>query len=108
MAFHDRTLDRVTNASGADRLANTYREVSALRVALEPIPLIEDLLGAWPDVRFNIDLKDEPGINAASRSAAPHRRVGPGVRDLLLRQQGCGPRARLLDRPVWAWRPRRP
>ena len=28
----------------------------------EPIPLIEDLLGAWPDVRFNIDLKDEPGI----------------------------------------------
>ena len=24
----------------------------------EPIPLIEDLLGAWPGLRFNIDLKD--------------------------------------------------
>ena len=62
MAFHDRTLDRVTDGSGAIG-SRTYREVSALRVAgSEPIPLIEDLLGAWPGVRFNIDLKDEPGI----------------------------------------------
>jgi glycerophosphoryl diester phosphodiesterase len=63
MAFHDRTLDRVTDASGPIG-ARSYREVTALRVAgREPIPLIEDLLGAWPDVRFNIDLKDEPGIS---------------------------------------------
>ena len=62
VAFHDRTLDRVTDASGPIG-ARTYREVSALRVAgSEPIPLIEDLLGAWPEVRFNIDLKDEPAI----------------------------------------------
>ena len=62
MAFHDRTLDRVTDTSGPIN-AKPYREVAALRVAgSEPIPLIEDLLGAWPDVRFNIDLKDEPGI----------------------------------------------
>jgi glycerophosphoryl diester phosphodiesterase len=62
MAFHDRTLDRVTDTTGPIN-ARPYREVKALRVAgSEPIPRIEDLLGAWPDVRFNIDLKDEPGI----------------------------------------------
>jgi glycerophosphoryl diester phosphodiesterase len=62
MAFHDRNLDRVTDAEGPINM-KSYREVAALRVAgSEPIPLIEDLLGAWPDVRFNIDLKDEAGI----------------------------------------------
>ena len=62
VAFHDRTLDRVTDASGPLN-ALSYREVAALRVSgTEPIPLIEDLIAAWPDVRFNIDLKDAPGI----------------------------------------------
>ncbi len=62
MAFHDRTLGRMTDASGPIG-ARSYSEGSALRMAgSEPIPLLEDLLGAWPDVRFNIDLKDEPGI----------------------------------------------
>jgi len=62
MAFHDRNLERVTDAEGPINM-KPYREVAALRVAgSEPIPLIEDLLGAWPDVRFNIDLKDEAGI----------------------------------------------
>ena len=93
MAFHDRTLDRVTDAEGPINCRPTARS-PRLRVAgSEPIPLIEDLLGAWPDVRFNIDLKDEAGIRAAARRAAPHRRVGPGVRDLVLRRRGCGPPA---------------
>jgi len=62
MAFHDRNLERVTEAEGPINM-KSYREVAALRVAgSEPIPLIEDLLGAWPGVRFNIDLKDEAGI----------------------------------------------
>jgi glycerophosphoryl diester phosphodiesterase len=62
MAFHDRRLDRVTDASGPFN-ALPYREVAALRIAdTEPIPLLDDLLGAWPDVRFNIDLKDVPAI----------------------------------------------
>jgi glycerophosphoryl diester phosphodiesterase len=63
VAFHDRTLGRMTDASGPIN-ARSYREVTAQRVAgTEPIPLIEDLLGAWPDVRFNIDLKDMAGIS---------------------------------------------
>jgi glycerophosphoryl diester phosphodiesterase len=62
IAFHDRTLDRVTGRPG--RIARmTHREVSRARVGgTEPIPVLEDLLGAWPDVRFNIDLKDAPAV----------------------------------------------
>ncbi len=41
--------------------------------APEPIPLLEDLLGAWPDVRFNVDLKDAPAIGPL---AAVLRRTG--------------------------------
>src|SRR6202035_4828261 len=78
----------------------TYREVSALRVAgSEPIPLIEDLLGAWPDVRFNIDLKDEPGI---ALLAGVLRRTGAWDRVCLTSFSGSRLRTarRLLDRPV--------
>ena len=108
MAFHDRTLDRVTDAEGPIGIPNPTRRSSALRVAgSEPIPLIEDLLGAWPDVRFNIDLKDEPGIALLAGRAAPHRRVGPGVPDLVLRQRGCGPRASCSTGRC-AWPPPRP
>jgi len=68
IAFHDRTLDRVTGTSG--RIARMpYREVSgALIEGTEPIPLLEDLLAAWPDVRFNIDLKNSPVILPLARA----------------------------------------
>ena len=62
VAFHDRTLDRVTDATGPVG-ARRYADLAGIRVAgTEPIPLIEDLIGNWPGVRFNIDLKDEAGI----------------------------------------------
>jgi glycerophosphoryl diester phosphodiesterase len=62
IAFHDKTLDRVTDATG--RIAElTAAQVAAARIdGSEPIPLLADLLMAWPDVRFNIDVKDEPVI----------------------------------------------
>src|ERR1700743_3414017 len=54
MAFHDRSLDRVTDATGPIS-AIAYRELATLRVdGSEPIPLIEGLLGAWPGTRFSI------------------------------------------------------
>jgi glycerophosphoryl diester phosphodiesterase len=63
VAFHDRTVDRITDATGPIG-ALRYADVSALRVAgSEPIPLLEDLIAAWPDIRFNIDLKDEATIS---------------------------------------------
>src|ERR1700759_271538 len=62
LAFHDRTLDRVTNRRG--RISRMpYRDVSAARInGTEEIPLIEDLIMAWPDLRFNVDLKDVSAI----------------------------------------------
>jgi glycerophosphoryl diester phosphodiesterase len=67
VAFHDRTLGRVTSRTG--RIARmTHRELSgALIGGTEPIPLLEDLLGAWPDVRFNIDLKDSPAVRPLAK-----------------------------------------
>jgi glycerophosphoryl diester phosphodiesterase len=99
VAFHDRTLDRVTDAKGPIG-ARTYPEVKALRVAgSEPIPLIEDLLGAWPGVRFNVDLKDEPGI---ALLADVLRRTGAWDRVCVTSFSGSRLRAArgLFDRPV--------
>ena len=100
MAFHDRTLDRVTDGSGPIG-ARTYAARSR-RCAVdgtEPIPLIEDLLGAWPGVRFNIDLKDEPGI---ALLAGVLRRTGAWDRVCVTSFSGSRLRAArgLLDRPV--------
>jgi glycerophosphoryl diester phosphodiesterase len=62
VAFHDKTLDRVTDRTG--RIAQlTTVEVAAARIGgTEPIPQLADLVMAWPDVRFNLDVKDEPAI----------------------------------------------
>ncbi|KUF14202.1 MULTISPECIES: glycerophosphodiester phosphodiesterase [Streptomyces] len=61
-AFHDATLDRVTDAAG--RIADLpWSEVSRARVAgSEPVPLFEDLLQEFPDVRWNVDVKAEPAL----------------------------------------------
>ena len=99
MAFHDRNLERLTGAEGPINLKR-YREVAALRVAgAEPIPLIEDLLGAWPDVRFNIDLKDEAGIPLLPEVL---RRTGAWDRVCVTSFSGARLRIarKLLDRPV--------
>jgi glycerophosphoryl diester phosphodiesterase len=62
VAFHDRTLDRVTDRAG-EICRLPYSEVEAARIAgTDPIPLLEDLLGAWPQVRFNIDAKASPAV----------------------------------------------
>ena len=62
LAFHDRRLDRVTDRAG--RIAHmAHRDVAAARIlGAEPIPRLEDLLAAWPQIRFNIDVKDESAI----------------------------------------------
>ena len=62
IAFHDKTLTRVTGVDG--RVSRfRYTDLSgALIGGTEPIPVLEDLLAAWPDVRFNLDVKDVSAI----------------------------------------------
>ncbi|MEV0207291.1 glycerophosphodiester phosphodiesterase [Streptomyces sp. NPDC050788] len=63
VAFHDSTLDRVTD--GAGRIADLpWQEVRHARVAgKEPVPLFEDLLETFPEVRWNVDLKAESSLH---------------------------------------------
>lgn len=62
LAFHDHTLERVTDRQG--RVAELpYREVRRARIGgVEEIPKLEDLLGAWPGARFNIDVKEAAAV----------------------------------------------
>jgi glycerophosphoryl diester phosphodiesterase len=62
LAMHDDTLDRVTDRRGT--VGNMpWSEVRRARVqGTEPIPLLEDLLGLWPDVRVNIDPKHDAAV----------------------------------------------
>ncbi|MDR3079710.1 MAG: glycerophosphodiester phosphodiesterase [Streptomyces sp.] len=62
VAFHDSTLDRVTD--GAGRIADLpWEAVRHARVAgSEPVPLFEDLLEEFPEVRWNVDVKAEPAL----------------------------------------------
>ncbi|MEV7184162.1 glycerophosphodiester phosphodiesterase [Kitasatospora sp. NPDC093102] len=62
VAFHDSHLDRVTDRTGA--VAELpWEAVSRARIGgTEPIPLLEDLLGAFPGARFNIDVKAAPAV----------------------------------------------
>ncbi|WP_329407803.1 glycerophosphodiester phosphodiesterase [Streptomyces sp. NBC_00704] len=121
VAFHDTTLDRVTD--GAGRIADLpWSQVSHARVGgQEPVPLFEELLETFPEVRWNVDLKAEPALRplldliararawdrvcvgsfSEARVARAQRLAGPrlatsygtrGVLDLRLRSWGL---------PVW-------
>jgi glycerophosphoryl diester phosphodiesterase len=62
LAFHDERLDRVTDQRGLIREL-TYAQVKRARVAgSEPIPLLTDILAAWPDLRVNIDPKHDSAV----------------------------------------------
>ncbi|MFF3459474.1 glycerophosphodiester phosphodiesterase family protein [Streptomyces sp. NPDC002730] len=62
VAFHDATLDRVTDARG--RIAALpWSEVRQARVAgREPLALFEELLEEFPRARWNVDVKAEPAL----------------------------------------------
>ena len=66
LAFHDERLDRVTDQVGLISEL-PYREVSrALVDGREPIPLLEDLIGALPEARVNIDTKHDASVEAVA------------------------------------------
>ncbi len=76
LAFHDHTLDRVTDMTG-EVGDLPYARVRRARVADEPIPLLEDVLGAWPDLRIHVDAKHlaaaAPLVAAVKRTGAQDR-----------------------------------
>ncbi|MFE2234969.1 glycerophosphodiester phosphodiesterase [Streptomyces sp. NPDC059442] len=62
VAFHDATLDRVTDAAGRIRDL-PWDAVREARVAgKEPLPLFEDLLEEFPEAHWNVDLKAESSL----------------------------------------------
>jgi glycerophosphoryl diester phosphodiesterase len=64
LAFHDSVLDRVTDRVGAIA-GTTYAEVQqALIGGRERVPTLAELFDAFPDVRFNIDLKSHASVSA--------------------------------------------
>ncbi|GAA2811487.1 glycerophosphodiester phosphodiesterase family protein [Streptomyces showdoensis] len=74
VAFHDPTLDRVTNTGGRIRDL-PWAAVREARVAgKEPLPLFEELLEEFPEARWNVDLKSEsalgPLVDLISRTGA--------------------------------------
>nr|WP_255430297.1 glycerophosphodiester phosphodiesterase [Streptomonospora sp. PA3] len=99
LAFHDPTLDRATDREG--RIAALpYSEVAKARVAgREPIPLLEDLLGSWPHVRLNIDIKGDEAVVPLLRVL---RRTGAWDRVCVgsFDQRRLDRARRLFDRPV--------
>lgn len=67
VAFHDTRLDRVTDGAGA--LADL--PLAAIRAARvggrEPVPTLAELVEAFPDVQFNIDIKAEGATGPLAR-----------------------------------------
>jgi glycerophosphoryl diester phosphodiesterase len=62
VAFHDALLDRVSDGAGAIADLDAA-EVARLRVAgRAPIPTLADLVEAFPEARFNLDLKSDAAV----------------------------------------------
>ena len=81
VAFHDESLDRVTDSVGL--LAElTAQQIASARIGgLHGLPTMAELLEEFPDCRFNIDLKSEGAVpslvDLLDRTAA-HDRVCVG------------------------------
>lgn len=68
LAFHDATLDRVTDRVG--RIADLpWSVVREARIGgREPVPRLVDLLTAWPDTYVNLDVKADRSIRPAAEA----------------------------------------
>ncbi|GEL94390.1 glycerophosphodiester phosphodiesterase family protein [Cellulomonas composti] len=78
VALHDPTLDRTTDRTGAVAELRWTHVGRALVGGVEPVPRIEDVLGTWPDLRLNIDIKARSAIGpvaAAIERTTAHDRV---------------------------------
>jgi glycerophosphoryl diester phosphodiesterase len=76
--FHDATLARM--AGRPERVRDLrWADLASIRVGGAPvIPRLDEVLTAWPQVRFNIDVKDDSGVEPTIevlRRTGVHERV---------------------------------
>ncbi|NES27675.1 glycerophosphodiester phosphodiesterase [Micromonospora terminaliae] len=78
--FHDASLRRVTGEPG--RIADLrWADLASVRVGgAAVVPRLDEVLGAWPEVRFNVDVKADGGVVPTVDTVA---RTGSGDRVLL-------------------------
>lgn len=75
VAFHDESLDRVTDRRGLISEL-PYSEVAAARMADDqPIPTMDELFDAFPDVRFNIDVKADDAVVPFAETLRRHNAI---------------------------------
>jgi glycerophosphoryl diester phosphodiesterase len=77
VVFHDPTLKRLTGHPG--RIADLrFQDLTTVRIGgAAAIPTLDEVLDAWPQIRFNIDVKADPAVSptvdAIHKAAATNR-----------------------------------
>lgn len=67
VVFHDATLDRMAGQRGTIE-RSWWRELRPVRVlGSEPIPRLEEVLDAWPDLRITVEMKDDAVLAPLAR-----------------------------------------
>ena len=109
LAFHDRRLQRVTDAKGRIK-AMSAAEISRARIGDEPVPTMAELLEAFPEARFNIDVKEPntmaPLAELLRRADALDRVCVSSFSDARLStvREALGPRVCTSAGPRESWR----
>ena len=72
LLFHDAALDRITDRTG--RIADlTAEEVAKARIGgRETVPTFDELVAAFPETRFNLDVKDWHSVRSLAEAIERH------------------------------------
>ena len=101
LVFHDPSLDRVTDGQGRIARLPAGTVAQARIGGVEPIPLFEELVRTFPEVRLNLDIKDWNSVRSLAAAIEQH-----GVHDQVLIASFSDRRRRAvvkrLSRPVAA------
>lgn len=76
VAFHDDTLDRVTDGQGPIAEVSSS-ELASVRIGgFDPIPTVAELLETFPEARINLDIKAPGAVEPLARTLRAHRAEG--------------------------------
>lgn len=63
VAFHDDDLTRITDGEHRGKIGElTYDQIKQVRLGDQRIPLLQEVLDAWPDLRLTIDPKQDSAV----------------------------------------------